>query len=377
MKKVRYHPLRKLAAAKAGIVPSFTLFSKILSTEHFFNMPTRTSYKVFKPGSLNRLKQTDEELPAPAAHEVSIAVKAIGLNYADIFAIMGLYSATPKGPFVPGLEFSGEVIALGEKVDTLKIGDAVFGVTRFGAYTTHLNLDASYLLPLPTDFTHEAAAAFPVQALTAYYALRPLGNLQKGQTVLIHSAAGGVGLMANRIAKKWNAYTIGVVGSKAKFPVLQEEGYDRWLVRSKQFPQALQEALDSKPLHLVLEATGGKYLQWSYNALAPMGRLVAYGSARFTPSGSAPNWPRLAWQYLTRPKLDPMKMITDNKSVMGFNLIWLYEQQELFKQLMDEILSLQLDPPHIGHTWTFEELPQALKLFRSGKTVGKVVVRVS
>ena len=165
-------------------------------------MPIRSCYKVFKPGSLKKLRLIEEELPLPAASQVTVAVKAIGLNYADIFAIMGLYSATPKGAFVPGLEFSGEVTAVGEGVKSLKEGDAVFGVTRFGAYTTHLNLDEKYLLPLPKGYTTDDAAAFPVQALTAYYALRPLGNLQQGQTVLIHSAAGGVGLIANRIAKK-------------------------------------------------------------------------------------------------------------------------------------------------------------------------------
>lgn len=339
-------------------------------------MPIRNYYKVFKPGSLKKLRLVEEELPLPAAGQVTVAVKAIGLNYADIFAIMGLYSATPKGAFVPGLEFSGAVIAVGEGVNSLKAGDAVFGVTRFGAYTTHLNLDEKYLLPLPKGYTADDAAAFPVQALTAYYALRPLGNLQQGQTVLIHSAAGGVGLIANRIAKKWNAHTIGVVGSEAKFDTLQREGYDAWMKRSKRFPEELENVLGGRPLHLVLEATGGNFLKWSYDALAPMGRLVAYGSARFTPSGSAPNWPRLVWQYLTRPKLDPMKMITDNKSVMGFNLIWLYEQHELFYQLMQEIMALDLAPPHIGHYFTFNELPEALSLFRSGKTVGKVVIMV-
>lgn len=337
-------------------------------------MPTRTSYKISKPGSLSRLHLTDEHLAEPAEGEVRVAVQALGLNYADIFAIMGLYSATPKEPFVPGLEFSGIVEAVGPAIRRYKKGDAVFGVTRFGAYTSHLNLNEKYLLPLPAGYTHQDAAAFPVQALTAYYALRSLGDLQPGQTVLIHSAAGGVGLLANRIAKKWQAYTIGVVGSEVKFSTLQAEGYDRWLVRSKKFPQELAGALGDRPLHLVLEATGGKYLEWSYEALAPMGRLVAYGSARFTPVGNAPNWPRLIWQYLTRPKLDPMKMITDNKSVMGFNLIWLYEQQELFSQLMEEILALDLEPPHIGHRFSYQELPEALELFRSGKTVGKVVV---
>ena len=160
----------------------------------------RKSYQL-KAGNLANMKLVESTLAPAQAHEVSIAIKTIGLNFADCFAIWGLYSATPKGIFTPGLEFAGEVIAVGSDVSEYKVGDQVMGVTRFGAYTTHLNLDHRYLSPLPKDWSHEEGAAFLVQVLTAYYGLIPLGNLQEGGTVLIHSGAGGVGLLANKIAK--------------------------------------------------------------------------------------------------------------------------------------------------------------------------------
>jgi alcohol dehydrogenase len=156
-------------------------------------MLERQVYRTAKAGDIRDLKQQRETLEAPKADEVCVQVKAIGLNFADIFAIQGLYSATPKGSFIPGLEFSGEVISIGDGVIDRKIGDKVMGVTRFGGYVSHINMNQRYVVPLPPNWCFEEGAGFLVQGLTAYYALTALGNLQQGMTVLIHSAAGGVG----------------------------------------------------------------------------------------------------------------------------------------------------------------------------------------
>ncbi len=336
----------------------------------------RRVYIVSKTGSLKNLELAKEKLSSPEAHEVTVSVKAIGLNYADIFAIVGLYSATPKGRFVPGLEYSGEIVRTGEQVKDISMGDKVMGVTKFGGYATHLNIDARYIVPLPEGWTMEEGAAFPVQVLTAYYALVTLGNLLENQTVLIHSAAGGVGLLANRIAKKMGAYTIGVVGNKSKLPILGKEGFDEGFVRSFSFRDDLMKALKGKELNLVLETTGGKYFKWSYEALAKQGRIIAYGSAQFTPKGNRPNYLELLWKYFFRPRLYPLKMIVENKSLMAFNLIWLYEKADMMRTLMNEIKALNLAAPLIGHIYEFEDLPEAIRFFKSGKSVGKVIVRV-
>jgi alcohol dehydrogenase len=334
----------------------------------------RKSFVVANSGSLNNLKMQAGNLAKPGEGEVTVTVKAIGLNYADIFAVMGLYSATPKGPFIPGLEYAGEIAAVGEGVSHWQTGDKIMGVTRFGAYTTHLNIDARYVFPLPERWTYQEGAAFLVQVLTAYYALVPLGALQKGQTVLIHSAAGGVGLQANRIAKSLGAYTVGVVGNVSKFDLLRKEDYDGAVVRTDNFREDVRQALQGRELNLVLEAAGGKYFTWSYQLLASQGRLITYGSAGFSPKQAKPNYPRLIWHYLMRPKIDPLKMTRENKSVMGFNLIWIYDKADLMHQLVEEINALHLPAPFVGHTFTFPELPEALKLFLSGKTTGKLVI---
>lgn len=332
----------------------------------------RQFYLVDKPGSLRALKWKTSDVPTIGNGQVLVEVKALGLNYADLFAIMGLYSATPKEPFIPGLEFCG--VVADSNSTRFSVGERVMGITKFGGYDSHIVGDSDYLIPLASSWTFEQGAAFLVQTLTAYYALVSLGNLQHGQTVLIHSAAGGVGIQAHRIAKKFDAFTIGVVGDQSKISILEQEGYDRTLVRGKFFRQELAEALAGKELNLVLEATGGKYFRYSYDALAPMGRLVSYGSAQFTPQGNQPNYFLLLFKYLFRPRVDPLSMITANKSVMAFNLIWLYERQQLLHSLLAEIEALQLAPPRIGHTFSFNKLPDALLIFKKGMTTGKVVV---
>jgi NADPH:quinone reductase-like Zn-dependent oxidoreductase len=334
----------------------------------------RNYYLVNKPGSLHNLKRHQSEIPKIEKGKVLVGVKSVGLNYADIFAIMGLYSATPKGPFIPGLEFSGEVIA--SDSNKFVVGQRVFGVTRFGGYDSHIVADPEYLFPLPTNWSFEEGAAFPVQTLTAYYALRTLGDLKNKQTVLIHSAAGGVGLQANRIAKKYNAYTIGVVGNESKLEMLKCEGFDKAIVRSSNFKHDLRIALGERPLNLVLEATGGEFFYHSYNIMAPMGRLIAYGSAQSTPSSHRPNYFKLIFQYLFRPRVDPLSMIKANKSVMAFNLIWIYDQKEMMKEMLVEIEKLNLPSPIVGHRFDFMQMDEALKLFQSGKTMGKVVLNL-
>jgi len=340
-------------------------------------MIQRQVYRMPLAGSIKNLKLKTENLAPPQADEVCVRVKAIGLNFADIFAMQGLYSATPKGSFIPGLEFSGEIIAVGAAVTEWKVGDRVMGATKFGGYASHINSHYRYVLPLPEGWSFEEGAGFLVQGLTAYYALTQLGNLQQGMTVLIHSAAGGVGILANRICKKYNAYTIGTVGQGNKIDFLrQEEAYDAVILRDKNFYDKLKNTLGNRPLHLIMECIGGKILMQGWKAMAPMGRMVVYGNASFSSHSAKPNYPSLIWRYIKRPKIDPLRLPTQNKSLMGFNLIYLYEQTDMMHTLLSELQALELAPQHIGHVYPFAEMHEAIHLFQRGKTIGKVVVKV-
>jgi NADPH:quinone reductase-like Zn-dependent oxidoreductase len=337
----------------------------------------RKSWRILpKAGSIDNLKFVEEALEDPSENEVQIEVKAIGLNFADIFAMFGLYGATPEGSFIPGLEYAGIVIKAGKNVDSVEEGQSVMGVTRFGGYTSHLNISEQYVTPMPSDWSFEEGAAYLVQVLTAYYGLIKLGNIRKGQTVLIHSAAGGVGVWANRIAKHFNAHTIGCVGSSSKLEFLDKEGYDQGFVRSNNFRADLKKALNGRQLNIVMECVGGDILMGSYLAMAPEGRMIVYGSARYAQPGSKPNYLKLLWHYFKRPKLDPQKMIEQNKSVMGFNLIYLYENVAMMLEILGELNKMDLGKPVVGHRFDFEQMKEAIALFQSGKTKGKVVVTV-
>jgi len=336
----------------------------------------RKTFRINKAGSINSLKLIDENLPEPNENEVTVEVKAIGLNFADLFAIQGLYSATPKGSFIPGLEYSGVVLKTGSSVKEFKVGDMVMGAIRFGAYTTHLNIDYRYILKLPDNWNFEEGASFIVQALTAYYSLIKLGNIKQNYTVLIHSAAGGVGIYANRIAKKFNAYTIGTIGSESKRNFLINEGYDEVIVRENNFNKQLRKALGERKLNLVLESIGGKIFEESFKALAPSGRIMIYGGAQFMSRSSRPNIFKIIPKFLFRPKVDPLSLSNENKSIMGFNLIYLWDRPDELKNMAEEILKMNLKRPYIGKVFSFKHLIEALRYFQTGKSIGKVVVKV-
>lgn len=339
-------------------------------------MQRRSWRMVPKAGSIKNLKLVEESLSEPTPNEVQVEVKSIGFNFADIFAMFGLYGATPEGSFIPGLEFSGTILKTGKKVKNLQEGQQIMGVTKFGGYTSHLNIDARYVIPMPETWNFEEGAAYLVQVLTAYYGLIELGNIRKGSTVLIHSAAGGVGVWANRIAKQFDAYTIGCVGNKSKLDFLKAEGYDHGFVRTKNFRSDLRKAIGDRDLNLVMECIGGRVFLDSYLEMAPEGRVIVYGSARYAQPGSTPNYLKLLWQFYKRPRMDPQKMIEQNKSVMGFNLIYLYENASLLHEILGKLNKMDLGKPVVGHSFKFEKLKNAISLFQSGNTSGKVVVNV-
>ena len=331
---------------------------------------------VLQAGNLADMQCQSFELLDPAHHEVQISLRAIGLNFADVFAIWGLYGATPKGSFTPGLEYAGVVEKTGTSITHLKPGDKVMGVTRFGAYTTHLNIDGRYVLPLPATWDFATGAAYLVQTLTAYYGMIHLGAMQHGHNVLIHSAVGGVGLQALKIAKAFDCFTIGTIGHEGKLDFAIGAGYDRVIVRGKNFEADLKNALGDRPLELVMDSVGGPYFSIPFSILAPMGRVVVFGSARYASPGDQPNKWHMLKHWLTRPKIDPQKLPETNRGVLGFNLIWLYERAELLLGLLQDLEALKLSAPYVGHRFSFDNLPDAIRLFQTGKTVGKVVVEV-
>jgi len=334
-------------------------------------MSKRKVWSTAKAGAIQRLKLIEETLPELANDEVEVTVKAVGLNFADIFALTGLYSATPKGRFIPGLEYSGVVSKVGKDCSRFNVGDRIMAVSRFGGYASIIQSKEDYLVLLPDDWSFSQGAAYLTQTLTAWYALNDLGAIKPGYDVLVQSAAGGVGLQAMKLIKALGANSIGTVSSQHKVEFLAALGFESW-VREPSFDKQLKR--EKRTFDLVLDAIGGEVQTASFNALNPMGRLVVFGAAEFTPGKNRPNYLKAALQYLRRPKYDVMDMISDNRSVMAFNLIWLWDQVELMKELLVDMMAVEITPPHVGHEFDFEEAHAAIDCLRSGKTIGKVVL---
>lgn len=322
------------------------------------------------------------------------------MNFADVFATLGLYEAAGEPPICPGFEVSGVVAAVGEDVQGISVDDRVFAIVRFGAYTSDINVDSTFVRPIPDKWSFRESVAFGAQAFTAWYALCVLGGIPSNgdaplhvtsarKVVLVHSAAGGVGLQLVEMINKVGAELVAVVGSIEKVKTLQERGVDREriIVRGvddkKGFDVKVREILGGDGVDVVVDSLLGAYFEKGYSLLNVGGRHVVMGFATIMPSGplgllrgGLKNVANVAWKFVTRPKLDVATMINQNKTVSGFNLSYLFDRTDLLSKGFREIEAMELRTPLIGTIYPFEEAPHALKFFQSGKSVGKIVLQV-
>jgi len=351
----------------------------------------RTAWRISRAGDLARLERVEEPLPEPGPGQARLRVEAVGLNFADILACLGLYSATPSGPFTPGLECSGTVEALGPPAGSsappgpFAVGDRVCVLTRFGAYADALNFDLRYAIPVPEGWSAAEAAAWPVQGLTAWYGLVERARVGAGECVLVHSAAGGVGLQALSLLESIGARVIGTVGSTGKRDFLLERfgSHARPPTVIVRQPRRIAAQLDAAladagatGFAVVFDAVLGPWFEPAFDRLAAEGRYVLFGAAEFMPPGRRPRYTSLIWRYLRRPRVDPLAMISLNRSLIAFNLIWLWERADRLPGACSELLRLHPDPPHVGAVLPFECAPDALRQLQSGGTIGKVVLTV-
>jgi NADPH:quinone reductase-like Zn-dependent oxidoreductase len=338
---------------------------------------------VRRPGNFERLELVEQADPRPGAGEALVRTVSIGVNFADCVVRMGLYPSAKEyvgWPITPGFEFSGIVESLGdgENPAGLKVGEAVLGVVRFGAYATHVVAPLHQLFRAPPGVGLVQAGAIPVAALTALYGVSLQGAASAGDKVLIHSAAGGVGSHMVAIAKLLGCYVVGVVGAPHKCAVVQELGADAVIDKSQEDLFSRARELCPGGYDIVLDANGVQTLRGSYQALRPTGRLVTYGAHTMLTRGSGrANWLKLGWDFLRTPRFDPLRLTNENKNIMAFNLSYLFEEQELLQESFGRILrwyeSGELKPAPL-RTIAFEEVGAAHAALQSGTTVGKLTL---
>ncbi|HVY29921.1 MAG TPA: medium chain dehydrogenase/reductase family protein [Polyangiaceae bacterium] len=336
---------------------------------------------IAKAGGFDRLRYVDAPDPELGKGAVRVDVRAVGVNFADVVIRLGLYESAKKyvgWPITPGFEIAGVVAELGEGVSDLQVGERVFGVTRFGGYASQVCVPRGQLFRIPAALSFAQAATFPTVHLTAYYALREALRTRPGQTVLIHSAAGGVGLAALQLAKADGLVPFGLVGSPSKRDIALEYGASAVIDRSSQDVWREVEKLAPGGLNYVLESNGAETLRQSYSHLKPTGRLIVYGFTSMLSRGSAhPNWPKLAVDYLRTPSFHPLQMVDSNKGVIGFNLSYMFEEAELLTEAMGRMLAeleaKTLRPLPVTE-FALQDAKAAHAALQSGSTVGKLAL---
>lgn len=354
--------------------------------ELFFCLHSEIEMKkivIHKAGDYSQLKIEEHPTPVPAENEVLIKVHFAGVNYADIVVRWGLYKSAKEfvgWPVTPGFEVSGIVEATGKNVTKFKTGEKVFAVTRFGGYTSHLIASEDLVFHLPQNLTMEQAAGFPAVYLTAYHALFQNVVIPSKARVLIHSAAGGVGSALLQLCRTKNFETTAVVGSSHKVAHVKALGASHVIDKSTQPLWREAERISPEGYDVILDANGAETLQESYNHLASSGKLLCYGFHTMLPKvGGRVNYWKLLRTYFKTPRFNPLDMTNANKSVVAFNLSYLFDKKELFIEAVQHLLRLleagEIEGPQTT-VYDFENVALAHKALESGKTTGKIILRL-
>jgi NADPH:quinone reductase-like Zn-dependent oxidoreductase len=309
--------------------------------------------------------------PTPGPGEVLIDVHAAGINFADLMARLGLYPDAPKPPCVVGYEVAGTVAALGPGVDSgLEIGQRVVAPTRFGGYAERAVTRVDGVVGLPDELSFETGASIPINYSTAWEALIRAGNLHSGERVLIHAAAGGVGIAATQIAKRAGAEVWGTA-SPAKHEAIRGFGVDHPV----DYTRARWERGVPK-LDLVMDAIGGPSFRRSYNLLRAGGRVVCFGASGLV-SGQRRDLVTAAKTALRMPRFNLIKQMSQSRTVIGLNLLSLWDEFQSAARWtapLTEMLSDGTIKPVLAETFTFDRAPDAHRFITERRNVGKVVL---
>ena len=342
---------------------------------------------IAQPGGRDQLQLETVADLQPGPGEVRVAVAAIGVNFADIAIRLGLYESAKKyvgWPITPGFETAGVIDAFGPGAEeacaaqNLTVDAQVIAVSRFFGYATQVVVPVAHLVPLPAGWTLAEGAAFPVAWLTAWYGLHHLAGARAGDRVLVHSAAGGVGQALVQLAVAQGCRVLGTVGSAQKVATVEALGAERVVVRD---PGALWPAVEAwapEGVDIILDANGLETLGEGYKHLAPAGRLVVYGHASMLDRGGArtPLW-KLAWRWLRTPRWNPLDMTTTNRSVLAFNLSFLFDKVEIMQEAMAFLLARvaagQAKPLPVM-LFPLARAADAHLALESGTTMGKLVL---
>lgn len=337
---------------------------------------------VNKPGGYSQLQIKEQSSEQNLDDgEVLVQVVNIGVNYADCLVRLGLYKSADdhiqyRG--VPGFDFSGEVQKIGSGVTSVKLGDRVFGAKLFGAYQTEVIVDEKYLFLIPEHIGFATAASLPTAFLTAFYIINNLAHIEREESLLVRSIAGGVGSWLAILGKRMGAEIFGTVSIRDKKRTLEDNG-------NKNIELSNGNEFNRKTFDVITNAYGGETIKKDFGKLKPRGRLILYGfhgmistTRKGTLSISA--WIRIAYKVFFMPKIHPFLLVNQNKSVSGCNLSYLFSKINLYRSAMGELIDILNENKEVLPIVTeidFNEVAKAHYLLEHKNTIGKLVLKVS
>ena len=331
---------------------------------------------ITKAGGPNVLDIQEIAIPEPQPNEVCIKVHFAGINFADTLMRMGFYQPRPPFPFTPGYEVSGIIHSIGKDVQGFEIGQRVVGLMRTGGQASHVVADASRALPIPDEISLEAAASMPVTYITAHHMLHHLGNLKQTDSVLIHGGGGGVGTAALQLCKWAGVCKVWSTASAAKSDIIESYGATAIDRHNEDFVEIIRTATKKRGVDHILDPIGGGHLKRSLSVLAQGGKLYTYGMSSAAPSSKRSLWKALK-ALRSRPKFDPMLMMSRNQGVFGIHMgTWNDEivMQEQMENIIRGIKEGALTPI-VDSIYDAKDVAAAHQHIHDGKNIGKVLLK--
>lgn len=306
----------------------------------------------------------DIELPPPGSREVRIRVRSAGVNFPDILIMQGKYQYKPDMPFSPGSECAGDVVSVGTDVTEFSEGDRVIALTTYGSYAEEVNAKAERCLPLPSDMDYKLGSAFVLTYGTSIYGLKQRAQLRPDEWLLVHGAAGGVGLSAVEIGKAMGAKVIGTGGNDEKLQIVKDHGADHVInYANGEFKDQIKEICGGGGADVIYDPVGGDIFDQSLRCINWNGRLLVIGFA----GGRIPSAPaNLA--------------LLKNCSIVGvFWGAWTERDpqgnRDNVHEMFDWVRQGKLNP-NISHTFSLEQVPEALNALVKREVIGKAVIEI-
>jgi NADPH:quinone reductase-like Zn-dependent oxidoreductase len=332
---------------------------------------------ITKAGGPEVLEVREAADPAPGPGQVRVRVKAAGLNFAEVMARQGLYPDAPRTPFVAGYEAAGVIDAVGDGVTGLTAGTRVMAMSRFGAHADTLVTSSKLVVPIPEAMTFEEAAAVPVNYVTAYHMLFRVANLRSGSKVLVHMAAGGVGIAALQLCRTVPGVVTFGTTSASKHDAVRAQGCDHPIdYRSADYGEEIRRLTSGKGVDIILDALGGKDWKKGMGLLRPAGLLIAFGFANMA-SGDKKDYLNLVSQVVQIPLFTPLGLMNDNRGIAGVNIGHLWDEVDLLNEELAAVLELYKQgkvKPQVSDVVPFDRAADAHRIIQSRKNIGKVVL---